>query len=164
MKVEKEEEVTSLPGSVSSEVTTEVKSKEKKIKKKEPKEDVKEEINESVPEMLSSNKEVDNADVKENSVKELKEKVTKPKPLETKLDTETSSVSEVKTKSTDLPSSPKEKEPKTEIVRRRSRVFEAAEMFNKNPSLAQDKPVQKKVFIPGVKVSKQNYCSFLKTR
>uniref|UniRef100_A0ABL0DHA2 Protein kinase domain-containing protein n=1 Tax=Rhodnius prolixus TaxID=13249 RepID=A0ABL0DHA2_RHOPR len=153
VKVEKEEEVTSLPESVSSEVTTEVKSKEKKIKKKEPKEDVKEEINESVPEMLSSNKEVDNADVKENSVKELKEKVTKPKPLETKLDTETSSVSEVKTKSTDLPSSPKEKEPKTEIVRRRSRVFEAAEMFNKNPSLAQDKPVQKKVFIPGVKVS-----------
>uniref|UniRef100_A0A069DXK0 Putative serine/threonine protein kinase n=1 Tax=Panstrongylus megistus TaxID=65343 RepID=A0A069DXK0_9HEMI len=148
-KVVKEPEEASETGS--PKVPTEVKPKEKKGKKKDSKEDVKEEVKETVSEMPSSTKEeAANAAPKENLVKEKK---TKPKPVETKPETETTSVSDVKTKSPELPSSPKEKEPKTEVVRRRSRVFEAAEMFNKNPSQVQDKPVQKKVFIPGVKVS-----------
>lgn len=139
---------------VTPKIPTAVKSKEKKGKKKDYKEDVKEEIKETIPETPSSTKEESaNAVPKENLVKELKEKKTKPKSVETKPETETMSVSDDKTKSPELPSSPKEKEPKTEVVRRRSRVFEAAEMFNKNPSQVQDKPIQKKVFIPGVKVS-----------
>ncbi|KAK9500157.1 hypothetical protein O3M35_001471 [Rhynocoris fuscipes] len=132
-------------------VSSEEKPKEKKIKKKDSLEDEGKEQRTEVNEVVAKD---------EETVPKEVEKKVKPKVVEAKstVENQISAVNERKSPElpTQQPQPPKEKELKTDIVRRRSKVFEAAEIFNKGqekPSAVPEKPVPKKVFIPGVKVS-----------
>ncbi|KAF6198530.1 hypothetical protein GE061_008278 [Apolygus lucorum] len=151
--------------------------KEKKLKKKEPKEEPSESSSSvSTPSPSSASRKDISAGKEEKKKKSPKDDSKKEPVVPAQLPQKEPQVSQeketpIKPKPTpvaipppsDVPSPPKPSSPVTKVpddkkeppllrqdsVRRKSKVFEAAELFSKSPT--QEKLAQKKVFIPGVK-------------